>query len=44
MAELRKIIIDDIEVEVDPAMTLIQAGGEACMKSRGLTPKNAADL
>jgi NADH-quinone oxidoreductase subunit G len=25
MADLRKIIIDDIEVEVDPAMTLIQA-------------------
>jgi len=29
MTELRKIIIDDIEIEVDPAMTLIQACEEA---------------
>ena len=25
MADLRKVIIDDFEVEVDPAMTLLQA-------------------
>ena len=25
MTDLRKIIIDDTEIEVDPAMTLIQA-------------------
>ena len=29
MSDLRKIIIDDIEIEVDPAMTLIQACEEA---------------
>ena len=29
MSELRKIVIDDIEIEVDPAMTLIQACEEA---------------
>ena len=29
MTDKRKIIIDDIEVEVDPAMTLIQACEEA---------------
>jgi len=29
MADLKKIVIDDIEIEVDPAMTLIQACEEA---------------
>ena len=29
MSELKKIIIDDVEVEVDPALTIIQACEQA---------------
>ena len=29
MSDLRKLIIDDIEIEVDPALTLIQACEQA---------------
>ena len=44
MSDLRKIIIDDTEVEVDGAMTLIQACEQAGIEvPRFLLPRTADD-